>query len=107
MGPASRSASRPTARRSRRRASTGSAKPAVSPKAAAPLVLTAGDELKLVYPQPLAPPERFAALAFTHFFLQPMDGPDVAANTQAAVAYCLAHPRWRLGLQTHKVLGLA
>jgi 7-carboxy-7-deazaguanine synthase (Cx14CxxC type) len=79
----------------------------VSPKAAAPLALTAGDELKLVYPQPLAPPERFEALAFTHFFLQPMDGPDVAANTAAAVAYCLAHPRWRLGLQTHKLLGLA
>lgn len=79
----------------------------VSPKADAALVLTAGDELKLVYPQPLARPERFAALAFTHFFLQPMDGPDVAANTAAAIAYCLAHPRWRLGLQTHKVLGLA
>jgi 7-carboxy-7-deazaguanine synthase (Cx14CxxC type) len=79
----------------------------VSPKADAPLVLTAGDELKLVYPQPLAPPERFAHLAFTHFFLQPMDGPDVAANTAAAIRYCLAHPRRRLGLQTHKVLGLA
>ena len=79
----------------------------VSPKAAAPLVLTTGDELKLVYPQPLAMPERFADLAFTHFFLQPMDGPDAAANTAAAIAYCLAHPRWRLGLQTHKVLGLA
>ncbi len=79
----------------------------VSPKAAAPLILTAGDELKLVYPQPLAMPERFAGLAFTHFFLQPMDGPDAAANTAAAIAYCLRHPRWRLGLQTHKVLGLA
>jgi len=79
----------------------------VSPKAAAPLVLTTGDELKLVYPQPLAMPERFAGLAFTHFFLQPMDGPDAQANTNAAIAYCLAHPRWRLGLQTHKVLGLA
>lgn len=79
----------------------------VSPKAAAPLVLLAGDELKLVYPQPLAMPERFAGLAFTHFFLQPMDGPDAQANTNAAIAYCLAHPRWRLGLQTHKVLGLA
>ena len=52
-------------------------------------------------------PERFAGLAFTHFFLQPMDGPDAAANTAAAIAYCLRHPRWRLGLQTHKVLGLA
>ena len=79
----------------------------VSPKADAPLVLTGGDELKLVYPQPLAPPERFAHLGFRHFFLQPMDGPEIAANTAAAVAYCLAHPRWRLGLQTHKVLGLA
>ena len=78
----------------------------VSPKAAVPLVLTAGDELKLVYPQPLAPPERFADLPFTHFFLQPMDGPDAQANTQAAIRYCLAHPRWRLGLQTHKLTGL-
>ena len=79
----------------------------VSPKAAAPLAVTAGDELKLVFPQPLAMPERFADLAFTHFFLQPMDGPDRAANTQAAIAYCLAHPRWRLGLQTHKFVGIA
>ncbi len=79
----------------------------VSPKAAAPLAVSAGDELKLVYPQPLAMPERFARLAFDHFFLQPMDGPDAAANTRAAVAYCLAHPRWRLGVQTHKWLGLA
>ena len=77
----------------------------VSPKADAPLVLTAGNELKLVYPQPLAPPERFAHLAFRHFFLQPMDGPQVAANTHAATAYCLANPPWRLGLQTHKLLG--
>lgn len=79
----------------------------VSPKADAPLVLTAGDELKLVYPQPLAMPERFEHLAFRHFFLQPMDGPDRARNTQAAVEYCLAHPQWRLGLQTHKVVGIA
>lgn len=78
----------------------------VSPKADASLVLTQGDELKLVYPQPLAPPERFAALAFDHFFLQPMDGPDREANTRAAAAYCLAHPRWRLSLQTHKLIGL-
>jgi 7-carboxy-7-deazaguanine synthase (Cx14CxxC type) len=78
----------------------------VSPKSTAPLVLAAGDELKLVYPQPDAPPERFAGLAFARFSLQPMDGPDVAANTAAAVAYCLAHPRWRLSLQTHKALGL-
>ena len=79
----------------------------VSPKADAPLTLTAGDELKLVYPQPLAPPERFAGLAFDHFFLQPMDGPAQAANTAAAIAYCLDHPRWRLGLQTHKFVGIA
>ncbi len=78
----------------------------VSPKADAGLVLTAGDELKLVYPQPLAMPERFAGLAFDHFFLQPMDGPQVLANRQAAVAYCLANPHWRLALQIHKVIGL-
>jgi 7-carboxy-7-deazaguanine synthase (Cx14CxxC type) len=78
----------------------------VSPKATAPLVLTAGDELKLVYPQREAMPERFAGLAFRHFFLQPMDGPDLAANTAAAVRYCLAHPQWRLSLQTHKLLGI-
>jgi 7-carboxy-7-deazaguanine synthase len=78
----------------------------VSPKADAPLVLTRGDELKLVYPQAVAPPERFATLPFRHFSLQPMDGPDVEANTRAAVAYCLAHPQWRLSLQTHKALGL-
>ncbi len=78
----------------------------VSPKAAAPLAITAGDELKLVYPQALARPERFTHLAFRHFFLQPMDGPDAAANTAAATAYCLAHPPWRLGLQTHKLIGI-
>mgnify|MGYP001012914988 CR=1 FL=1 len=65
-----------------------------------------GDELKLVYPQPLAAPERFESLAFTHFFLQPMDGPSRAANTEAAIAYCLQHPQWRLSLQTHKLIGL-
>jgi 7-carboxy-7-deazaguanine synthase (Cx14CxxC type) len=79
----------------------------VSPKADAPLALTAGDELKLVFPQALAMPERFAGLAFRHFFLQPMDGPERARNTQLAVDYCLAHPQWRLGLQTHKVVGIA
>jgi 7-carboxy-7-deazaguanine synthase len=80
----------------------------VSPKANAPLVLTTGDELKLVYPQrePEAQPARFEGLPFRHLFLQPMDGPDVAANTEAAIAYCLAHPQWRLSVQTHKVLGL-
>ncbi len=78
----------------------------VSPKADAPLVLTTGSELKLVYPQALAQPERFEALAFDHFFLQPMDGPQREANTQAAIAYCLTHPQWRLSLQTHKLTGL-
>ena len=76
----------------------------VSPKASTDLVLRRGDELKLVYPQVGAEPERFEALDFRHFFLQPMDGPDRERNTQLALAYCLAHPRWRLGLQTHKVL---
>ena len=78
----------------------------VSPKAGAPLALTRGDELKLVYPQEEAPPERFAHLEFTHFFLQPMDGPLLAENTRRAIEYCLTHPRWRLSLQTHKLLGL-
>lgn len=78
----------------------------VSPKANAPLVLTRGDELKLVYPQPLAMPERFAQMEFAHRYLQPMDGPDAAATTAASVAYCLAHPGWRLSVQTHKALGL-
>ena len=78
----------------------------VSPKADAPVIVVSGDELKLVYPQRLAPPERFTGLRFTHFFLQPMDGPEREANTQAAVRYCLANPRWRLSIQTHKMLGL-
>jgi 7-carboxy-7-deazaguanine synthase (Cx14CxxC type) len=78
----------------------------VSPKAGAPLVLTRGDELKLVYHQPEAPPEAFAALDFAHFYLQPMDGPDVARFTQEAIAYCLAHPQWRLSVQTHKALAI-
>jgi len=78
----------------------------VSPKADAKLVLQGGDELKLVFPQPGAEPALFDRLEFGHFLLQPMDGPDLAANTQAAIAYCLAHPRWRLSVQTHKVLGL-
>ncbi len=78
----------------------------VSPKAGAPLVLHAGDELKLVYPQDGLDPAAFANLAFRHFFLQPMDGPQRAQNTQAAAEYCLAHPRWRLSLQTHKLIGL-
>jgi 7-carboxy-7-deazaguanine synthase (Cx14CxxC type) len=78
----------------------------VSPKAEAPLVATRGDELKLVFPQPTALPERFEGLDFRHFLLQPMDGPALAANTAAAVAYCLAHPKWRLSLQGHKVAGV-
>jgi 7-carboxy-7-deazaguanine synthase len=79
----------------------------VSPKADAPLVLTSGDELKLVFPQSLAMPERFEGLAFRHFFLQPMDGPERERNTRLATEYCLAHPHWRLGLQTHKIIGIA
>ena len=78
----------------------------VSPKADAPLALTTGNELKLVYPQLKAMPERFEALDFQHFFLQPMDGPNQAENIQAAIAYCLAHPKWRLSLQTHKLTGM-
>ena len=78
----------------------------VSPKAAAPLAQTRGQELKLVYPQPLADPARFEGLDFERFYLQPMDGPERDANTQLAVAYCLSHPLWRLSVQTHKYLGL-
>ena len=78
----------------------------VSPKANAALKLTQGNELKLVYPQTDAPPERFAQMHFDHFFLQPMDGPDRITNTRAATNYCLAHPQWRLSLQTHKLLGI-
>jgi 7-carboxy-7-deazaguanine synthase (Cx14CxxC type) len=78
----------------------------VSPKSTAPVVLTHGDELKLVYPQADALPEQFEHLDFGRFFLQPMDGPDQVRNTQLAVEYCLAHPRWRLSVQTHKVLGI-
>ncbi len=78
----------------------------VSPKAGADLALAAGDELKLVYPQPGAEPERFEHLAFRHFFLQPMDGPAREENTRLALRYCLEHPQWRLSLQTHKLLGI-
>ncbi|MGZ5103777.1 MAG: 7-carboxy-7-deazaguanine synthase [Usitatibacter sp.] len=78
----------------------------VSPKASAPLMLEAGDELKLVYPQARALPERFESLAFDHFFLQPMDGPSRESNTRAAIDYCLSHPRWRLSLQSHKIVGI-
>jgi 7-carboxy-7-deazaguanine synthase (Cx14CxxC type) len=78
----------------------------VSPKAGAELVLRAGDELKLIYPQEGAEPEQYEGLAFEHFFLQPMDGPERKRNTQLAVRYCLEHPHWRLSLQTHKLIGI-
>ncbi len=78
----------------------------VSPKNTAPVRLQHANELKLVYPQPAALPERFAGFAATHFFLQPMDGPRAAENTRAAIDYCKAHPHWRLSLQTHKYLGI-
>ena len=79
----------------------------VSPKAGAGLVLMHGHECKLVFPQPGAEPALYEALDFDSFLLQPMDGPDLAANTRAAIAYCLAHPQWRLSVQTHKFLGIA
>lgn len=78
----------------------------VSPKADAALVLRRGDELKLVFRQTRGEPERFADLNFRYFFLQPMDGPEVVQHTRDAVSYCLAHPQWRLSLQTHKLLGI-
>jgi 7-carboxy-7-deazaguanine synthase (Cx14CxxC type) len=78
----------------------------VSPKAGAPLVVRGGDELKLVYPQDGAEPELFEDLEFGRFFLQPMDGPRRRENTAAALRYCMVHPRWRLSLQTHKLLGI-
>jgi 7-carboxy-7-deazaguanine synthase (Cx14CxxC type) len=78
----------------------------MSPKANAELVLRSGHELKLVYPQDGASPERYEHMDFEHFFLQPMDGPDRERNTKLAMAYCLDHPRWRLSLQTHKLLGI-
>ena len=78
----------------------------LSPKGTAPVKLRRANELKLVYPQPDALPEQFVAFAAAHFFLQPMDGPCVADNTRAAVAYCKANPHWRLSLQTHKYLGI-
>ena len=78
----------------------------VSPKGAQPLVQTRGHELKLVYPQADAAPDRFVDLAFEHRWLQPMDGPDRIANTRAAVAHCRRDARWRLSLQTHKMIGI-
>jgi len=79
----------------------------VSPKTDAPVVLTSGQELKLVYPQAGVDPAGLEGLEFERFYLQPMDGPAREANTQAAISYCLAHPRWRLSVQTHKYLGIA
>jgi 7-carboxy-7-deazaguanine synthase len=78
----------------------------VSPKAGADLVQRTGQELKLVFPQEGFDPDQFSSLSFRHFFLQPMDGPSRAENTELAVAYCMKHPRWRLSLQTHKILGI-
>ncbi len=78
----------------------------VSPKAGATLVQTRGDELKLVFPQLGAEPERFAEMDFRHFFLQPMDGPQKTENTAAALSYCLQHPQWRLSIQMHKLVGI-
>ena len=78
----------------------------VSPKADAPLKQVSGNELKLVYPQTLARPEQFTGLDFEHFFLQPMDSEEQAANIAATAEYCLKNPQWRLSLQTHKLIGL-
>jgi 7-carboxy-7-deazaguanine synthase (Cx14CxxC type) len=78
----------------------------VSPKAGADLVLREGHELKLVFPQEELDPACLESLAFDHFFLQPMDGPERERHTQLALQYCLEHPRWRLSLQTHKILGI-
>jgi 7-carboxy-7-deazaguanine synthase len=78
----------------------------VSPKADAELVIQRGNELKLVYPQVGVDPARFEQLAFDHFFLQPMDSPRRAENTASAIAYCQQHPQWRLGVQSHKMIGI-
>ncbi|MBS0295433.1 MAG: 7-carboxy-7-deazaguanine synthase [Proteobacteria bacterium] len=79
----------------------------ISPKADAALAQTSGQELKLVFPQAGLDPARFEDLDFERFYLQPMDGPDQAANTHAAIAYCLERPQWRLSVQTHKYIGVA
>ena len=78
----------------------------LSPKADSEVVISEGDELKLVFPQERGAPERYRHLSFSHFFLQPMDGPDRDRNTRLALEYCLEHPEWRLSLQTHKILGI-
>ena len=78
----------------------------VSPKAGAELVVRSGQELKLVFPQAGTDPEKFTLLDFQYFFLQPLDGTDLAENTKLAVEYVLAHPQWRLSLQIHKILNI-
>lgn len=80
----------------------------VSPKASAPVLQDSGHELKLVYPQKeeKAQPEAFADMEFSHYFLQPLDNDEKDENTLAAIRYCLAHPRWKLSLQTHKLIGM-
>ncbi len=78
----------------------------VSPKAGVPIVLTRGDELKLIYPQPGLDPAALTGLDFDHFFLQPMDGPELDRNTDWAIRYCQEHPQWQLSVQTHKYLGI-
>ena len=78
----------------------------VSPKAGTDLRLVAGDELKLVFPQPEAPPENYESLQFDYLLIQPMDGPDRERNTRDAISYCLEHPRWRLSIQSHKYIGI-
>jgi 7-carboxy-7-deazaguanine synthase len=78
----------------------------VSPKGGAPMAVVRGSELKLVFPQRDLSPDALSGLDFAHFWLQPMDGADLAANTAAAIAYCLAHPHWRLSVQTHKLIGI-
>lgn len=79
----------------------------VSPKGSSPLRAQTGQELKLVFPQPAALPMRFEDLSFEHFFLQPMDGSNLAEHTRATVEYCLTHPKWRLSIQMHKLVGIA
>ena len=78
----------------------------VSPKARAPFVQRSGSELKLVYPQEGMDPAQYSRLPFRHKYLQPMDGPDLARNTAAAIEYCMTHPEWKLSLQTHKMVGI-
>ena len=78
----------------------------MSPKAGAKLVVTIGDELKLVFPQKGAEPHLYEAMEFDHFFIQPMDGPDIEKNTKLAIEFCLNNPKWRLSLQTHKLLDI-